>query len=558
MLPSFPPPSLENTHSQSSEAKTARFMAIGLCLIVITAFSGVVRCDFVELDDRVHVLDNPIVAGGLNLSAIYTAFVTPHAGLWIPLTWVSFMIDISAFGMNPVAMHAINLAFHVGATLLLFFALRALTGKLWECAVVAALFGLHPINVESVAWVTERKNVLCAFFWMATLRVYAQYAKDKSVQSYLWVLVGSVMALLAKPMAVTLPFALLLLDVWPLQRNTHTSWLRLFGEKTPLFALVAFGAWMQMRAVALVKSETLSTSARVSNAIVSYVAYLRDLVWPVELGVLYPHPQLVQILPATIGALVLIAISVTAWWKRKDHMYLLVGWCWFLGTLFPMMGLVQVGAQARADRFTYIAQLGVFIAVVWLFASIRRLPLLAWLAVGILGCFTALTLRQVTHWENSIALFKHTEQNTIGNGRIECLTGYAHALAGDYAGSLPYYREALRHRPNDFETWNNLGDALSQLARDEDAAQAFAQALKINPQCVAARYNLGNTLRRLGRDDEAISCFRVVVNMAPELGLAHLQLGRALAEAGESETSDHHLRTAARLLHDPEIAHKIR
>lgn len=535
-----------------TEAKLVRYIVLGLLVAIICAYAGVVRCDFVDLDDRSHVLENSLVRGGLSVAGVKDAFVTPHASLWIPLTWISFMADVSVFGLNPGAMHAVNLALHALASVLLFFALRRMTGRLWESAVVAALFGLHPINVESVAWVTERKNVLCAVFWMLTLLAYTRYSERPRVSRYLAVLAAFALALLSKPLAVTLPFALLLLDFWPLQRHLRTSWLRLGLEKLPLLALAIFGACMQMHAVSLrgqtVPLELVPLAVRFSNAVTSYAIYLGDLAWPARLGVFYPHPMKVEVLAATLAVILLGGLGLLAWRQRVARPYLLVGWCWFLGTLFPMIGFVQAGSQARADRFTYIAQIGVFVAVVWLLRSLPRVRLSAYAAGAAVVACAVLTAQQVAHWNDSITLFDHTLRVTGPNARVEGLAANAYARSGDYPASIPYYQRALQLNADVAETWNDFGAALTRLGRDPEAARAFSQSLLRGPESTTARYNLASTLARLGHREEAIGHFRAVATAMPDFGRAHYHLGRLLADVGQRVEALEHLQTAARLM----------
>ncbi len=536
----------------TAASRLTGFIVAGLLVAILCAFAAVVRCDFIDLDDRSHVLENPLVRAGLSWTGVKAAFTTPHASLWVPLTWLSFMTDVLLFGLNPGAMHAVNLALHATAAVLLFLALRRMTGRLWESAFVAALFGLHPINVESVAWVAERKNVLCAVFWMLTLLIYARYCERPGIRRFLPVVAAFALALLAKPLAVTLPCVLLLLDFWPLRRHLRTPWLRLIAEKIPLVALVAFAAWMQMRAVHIrgqaVSLELVSPAVRLSNAVTSYAIYLGDLVWPARLGVFYPHPMKVEALAATLAVLFLGGLSVIAWRQRKRRPYLFVGWCWFLGTLVPMIGLVQAGSQARADRFTYIAQIGIFVALVWMLAPLLKRRALVVSASSVLVVLAVLTARQITCWTDSITLFCHTLQVTRPNARVEALAGNAFARSGDYAAAASHYQQALRLLPDVDETWNEFGAALTRLGRDADAAKAFAEAVAHEPESTTARYNLASTLTRLGRREEAIAQFRAVVGAMPDFGRAQFHLGRLLAEKGERDEAREHLRAAVQLL----------
>jgi Flp pilus assembly protein TadD len=547
--------SISQPSPPAGDVKTVRYIVLGLLVAIVCAFSGVVRCDFIALDDGSHVLENPLVRGGLSWAGIASAFTTPHASLWVPLTWLSFMADVSLFGINPGAMHAVNLALHAGAAVLLFLALRRMTGRLWESAAVAALFGLHPINVESVAWVTERKNVLCAFFWMLTLLAYARYAEKPNVRRGLLVVVAFALGLLAKPLAVTLPCALLLLDFWPLQRHLRVAWRRLVLEKLPLFALVLLAVGMQLHALRArdqsVSLELVPLAVRVSNAVTSYAIYLGDLVWPARLGIFYPHLMKVEVAALSFAAVLLAGLTFVAWRERVRRPYLLFGWCWFLGTLVPMIGLVQAGSQARADRFTYVAQIGVFVAVIWSLRSWRSARVLAAVALAALALVTA---RQVTFWEDSGAIFNHTLQVTGPNARVEELAANAFARKGDYAAAIPHYQRALQLLPDLPRAWNDLGAAFTRLGRDPAAAAAFAQAVARDPADTTARYNLASTLARLGRHDEAIAHFAIVVTALPEFGRAQFHLGRLLLAAGRRDEAADHLHAASRLLpEDAEI-----
>jgi tetratricopeptide (TPR) repeat protein len=498
-----------------SEERLTRYILLGLIVSIICAYSAVVRCDFIELDDRGHVFENPLVVSGLTWEGVKQAFLAPHACLWIPLTWISLMLDVSLFGMNPGAMHAINLVLHATAAVLLFISLRRLTGRLWESAAVAALFGLHPINVESVAWVTERKNVLCAVFWALTLFAYARFTERPQIGRYLTALGIFSLALLAKPAAVTLPPTLLLLDVWPLRRHERVGWWRLLVEKIPFLCLVVFASWMQMSAVTPVSATVLPIAARVSNALLSYVIYLRDFIYPAKLGLFYPHTKAIDFWGAGCSAVFLITVTGIAFKLRKTHPYLIVGWCWFLGNLVPNLGLIQVGGQARADRFTYMAQIGVFMALVWLVRSLAGYKLLAGAVGGSLLAFACLTSRQVSFWMDSITICEHTLRVTEQNAPMLALAGLSYTQVGDYHKAVTHYHEALRLRPWDADSANNLGDALTQLGRDEEAVTAFTYGLQVNPQAHAIRRNLANTLLRLGKIGEAIPLLRGLAEATP-------------------------------------------
>jgi Flp pilus assembly protein TadD len=457
------------------------------------------------------------------------------------------MSDVSLFGMNPGGMHAVNLALHTCAAVLLFFALRRLTGTLWEAALVAALFGLHPINVESVAWVAERKNVLCATFTMAVLLFYQRYTARPDLRSYSCVVVMYLLALLSKPMAVTLPAGLLLLDIWPLKRHVSLTPWRLVWEKMPLFALSLGASLAQMQAVEPVSTTVLSLPVRLSNGIISYALYIWDLAWPSDLGVFYPHQNRIDVPHLMASLILLVGITLVTWLRRSRQPYLIVGWLWFLGSLVPMIGIVQVGSHARADRFTYIAQIGIFVAVVWTARALVPVRLLTISSLLCLALLVSATARQVGFWIDSVHLFEHTARVTAPNPRALALAGYACAVAGDYTRALPLYEESLRLRPHDPETRNNYGAALTRLSRDLEALEAFGTALQLAPEDAAIRHNVIKTMVKLGRQEQAVALLRHWLKATPEERNHHHELGMILTEMGELKEGTYHLRRASGL-----------
>lgn len=549
-----------------SESRIAAYIVFALAAAVLCAYALVVRCDFVAFDDNSHVYENPLVVGGLSWAGVWNAFTHFHASLWIPLTWISFMADISLFGLHPGALHAVNLAFHIAGTLVLFAILRRSTGQLWASAFVAALFGLHPINVESVAWVAERKNVLSTFFCLLAVHAYVRYAENPRATFYVAAWCCAALSLLAKPMAVTLPFALLLLDHWPLQRWGRVAWTRLVVEKIP-FALLAAGAcWMAMHAPAergaLVGVETLPLAARVSNALISYVAYLGTMLWPSGLAVYYPHPIDPQPALAAAAAAFLIAVSALAavWWKKRP--YLLAGWCWYLGVLVPVLGLVQIGSQARADRFTYLPQIGIFCALTWLVIDLwpaaqrRALPAFAGLA---LAACALLTARNVTPWMDSLALFEHAAAVTKNNACAHTNAGLARVRLGDYPAAIAHYQASLRITPDQPAIWNEFGAALTRIGRQAEANQCFRVSLQLDATDLTARYNLATGLERTGAAAEAIPHFEQILRAMPDFARAHYHLALTLETQGRTEDARRHFREAARLVPgDEEIARALR
>jgi hypothetical protein len=530
------------------------YIVLGLIAAVVCAYAVIVRADFINYDDNNHVFENPLVKAGLSGHGILEAFRF-HASLWIPLTWISFMTDVSLFGLNPGAMHAVNLAWHTVSTVLLFFTLRRMTGSLWASAFVAALFGLHPLNVESVAWVAERKSVLNTFFWFAAIAAYTRYVEKPRVAPYAAALVAMALALMAKPMAVTLPFTLLLLDLWPFDRLRTVGWRRLVLEKVPFFLLTVGSCWITMHAPrkeAVVTTETLSIASRVSNALFSYVAYLRMLILPVDLGVFYPHPIHPHPLLAGASAVLLVAITALALWSWKKRPYLLVGWCWFLGVLVPVIGLMQIGSQARADRFCYVPEIGIFLALTWLVKDLwpQRTATLRGVAVAILLAFALLTAQQVTYWQDGATLFEHTIVVTENNACAYANAGIHRARAGDSVRAIQHYENSLRILPDQSTIWRELGVELVKIGNPRDAVKSFRAALHYMPTDMGARYQLAIALQKKGEMKESAAECRNLLRDLPGSAGARYYLARALESQGQHDEALAQLRQAARIAPD--------
>jgi Tfp pilus assembly protein PilF len=536
------------------------YVVLGLIAAVLCTYALIVRADFIDYDDNSHVFDNALVKSGLSWHGLVEAFTKPHASLWIPLTWISFMTDVTVFGLNPGAMHAVNLAWHTASTVLLFFTLRRMTGHLWASAFVAALFGLHPMNVESVAWIAERKNVLNAFFWFASIAAYARYAEKPRPLPYLAALLAAGFALLSKPMAVTLPCTLLLLDFWPLNRWRTFGWPRLLVEKLPFFLLTAGACWMTMHAPrenAVVTTETLSVAGRVSNALISYVAYLGSLALPIHLAVFYPHPVDPQPLLAAAAALFLVIVTVLALRQWKTQPWLIMGWLWFLGVLVPVIGLVQIGSQARADRFTYVPQLGILLAVTWLVKECwpKKAVALRYVAGPVLLASALLTAHQVTYWLDGTTLFEHAIAVTKNNACAYANAGMHRERQGDWDKAIAHFQATLRLNPDQAMIWREFGACLLRIDKPKEGMEAFRMALKYDPADFGARYKLAVTLAKTGATDEAIEQFEFILRDLPKSAGSHYYLARALEGKGQHDKALVHLHEAARLAPDqPAIA----
>jgi protein O-mannosyl-transferase len=577
-------------------------IALLLAVAVLTLYWRVGDYDFTNCDDPEYVTANPLVQKGLTNEGSRWAFANGSAGMWHPLTWLSHMLDCQLFGLNPAAHHRVNVVLHLINAILLFFVLKRMTGAQERSAIVAAIFALHPLRVESVAWVAERKGLLSAFFWILALWAYVRFTERRSWPRYLVVLLLFVLGVMAKPMVVTLPFVLLLLDFWPLNRlrlgsaapgssavptsgaalgrlSERVSVSEAIREKLPFFA-VSFAAslatFWASRAVAGALGD-LPVSARLSNAVVSYVRYLGKTLVPVDLAVIYPHPGTWGLAPTFASVVLLCAVSLGVLIFLRSRSYLVVGWWWFLGTLVPVIGLVQAGSQAMADRFTYLPQIGLLIALVWGVADLtggfprRRTVLTAAAGLALVAC-AWVSLAQLRHWQNSITLFAHavsvTRDNAIAHYNLgQALSVQAQALAERnrmadatalWRASLPHYEEALRVRPSYAGALNNLGLTLATLGDPAGATNHYAAALRLEPKNEAAHFNFALALSTLGQWDAAIEHFQTVIALSPGQALARLHLALALTALARHREAIREYREVLHLNPDePEVLNNL-
>lgn len=513
--------------------------------------------EFVNFDDAQYVRRNPAVTGGLNGRSMSWALTTGHAGNWHPLTWLSHMLDVELFGLDPGPHHLTSAVLHVVNTLLLFGLLLRMTGALFRSAFVAALFELHPLHVESVAWIAERKDVLSGLFLFLTLWAYLAYVRRPRRSRYALVLVLFALGLMAKPMLVTLPFVLLLLDVWPLGRTAEPfARPRLIVEKLPLVGLAIASSvvtvLVQQRAGAIKGLGVLPFDRRLATAVLAYVTYAAKAVWPSRLAAIYPYPAPPPSWQVLGAIAVLAGVSALALRARPRHPYLPVGWFWYLATLVPVLGLMQVGSQPWADRYTYIPAIGLFIVVAWgtvdLLARWRRRNLLlaAAAAVVLAGC--AITARkQVGYWRNSVALWEHALEVTTGNHRAE--SNLAHALARQRRldEAVAHYGAALRIKPDFAEAHNNLGLVLADQGKVGEAMRHYSEAVRVLPDYLEAHNNLGVALMGQGRDTEAVRHFSEAVRIDPTVAVSHNNLGVAYAHEGRLEAAAREFAEALRL-----------
>jgi tetratricopeptide (TPR) repeat protein len=521
-----------------------RWGAPAVCLVLaaitFAVFGQTLTHGFIDFDDNEYVYNNPLVASGLSLKGLAWVFTHADCFLYHPLTMLSLMGDYQLYGLHAGGYHLTNVLLHTASAILLFLILRQMTGALWRSAFVAAVFAIHPLRVESVAWVAERKDVLSAFFFMLTLGAYVRYVRDpKSPARYWMVAVAFALALLSKPTVVTLPFVLLLLDYWPLNRFEPPRKLSgLILEKIPLLALAAGACAMTVlaEAKAIAYNNNISMPSRLGNALVSCAVYLRQMVWPEGLAVPYPYPH--HGLPpwevALAGAL-LAGLSAVAWAERRRRPWLLMGWLWYLGMLTPMLGILQVGPFAHADRFTYLPQIGIYLALTWLMAE--------WVAkwqagrVAIGGLMTSVIVllmvcawKQTTYWKSDETLWTHAAACTPDNHFAHNNLGGNVLQQGRVDEAITHFQDALQIKPDFADAHYNLGTALLRKGRVDEAISHFQKALQIKPDFAEACNNLGHALLQKGRADDAIACLQKALQIKPDYAEPHYNLGNAFLQ----------------------------
>jgi Tfp pilus assembly protein PilF len=537
-----------------------------LCLAVVTisVFSKVLGHDFVDYDDDLYVTENSQVQEGLSWKGIHWAFTTFHASNWHPLTWLSHMLDCQFYGLNAGYHHLTNLAFHILNTLLLFGILKWTTGAFWPSVAVAALFAIHPLHAESVAWIAERKDVLSTFLWLLALWAYATYVKNRGVGRYLLTLLLFALGLMAKPMLVTLPFVLLLIDYWPLNRfgalpaasmsvannRTETNdWYKntrvfcLIWEKIPFFVLVAASSVVtfmaQQKGDAISSLESLPMDRRIGNALISYLAYIKKMFWPNDLVVFYSYRH--DAFPSwqVLGAgLLLVLVTIVTARAGRRFPYLPFGWLWYVGTLVPVIGLVQVGSQAMADRYTYVPFIGLFVLISWGLSDLgARLPyrkiVLSLSAAALFGALSACTFRQLTCWRNGITLFTNAVKVSPDSEVVHNNLGVAFAKQGQYHEAINHYSKALGIRPHHLKARFNLGFALGKTGRVDEAIEHFSKLLQMKPDYAEAHYNIGVALTQKGQVRQAVEHYTDALRIKPDYPEAYNELGICFASQGK-------------------------
>ena len=558
---------------------------LAICIILAIAtfaiYWQVGNHEFISFDDDDYVTENRYVQDGLTLKGIVWAFSEPHAHNWHPLTWLSHMLDCQLFGLKPGRHHLVNLFFHVANTLLLFLIFRRMTNALWQSAFVAGLFALHPLHVESVAWVAERKDVLSTLFWMLTMGAYVYYVERPGYKRYFFVFVFFVLGLMSKPMLVTLPFVLLLLDYWPLMRlnlaklgtritaaapqpasrvkkkqksqqqtrkdtaqtkgtvESRALWPEirpLLKEKIPFFVVTIIFCFVTFYAQHRVVKpmELYPLDGRIANALISYVSYIGKMLWPVKLSIFYPYVGVALFSWQAVSAM--LVLMVTTWLiirGAKRIPYMIVGWFWYLGTLVPVIGLVQVGLQSMADRYTYVSLIGVFIMIAWGVPELLnrwrygRIAL-ASAAVGILFACIIMTYVQTGYWRNNIILYEHAIRVTSENAWAQNNLGYALSLQGKTSEAIAHFQKAISIN-NPADAHYNLGIMLASQGKIDEAINQFRESIRISPEYAKAHNNLGSTLLYQGKLDEAIASYREAMRLNPDYTLAQENLNNALA-----------------------------
>jgi tetratricopeptide (TPR) repeat protein len=552
-------------------------VSLFLIVSVFAVYWQVGNHEFIILDDDDYVTENRHVQAGWTMESLGWAFTTRFHRHWHPLTWLSHMTDSQLFGLDAGWHHLSSVFLHMTNSLLLFFVFRRMTGALFRSAFVAALFALHPLHVEPVAWVADRKDVLSAFFWMLTIWAYVRYAERRRVTRYALVFAAFILGLTAKSMVVTLPFVLLLMDYWPLGRfgsgqspregqpkkrqgldaryQSRPS-LHLVWEKALFFLIIGLCGVVTVlvfqSAISLNVSEYWPTKIHMVNSPLYYVSYIGKMFYPVNLATPYPDPHMVPVWQVGGAGLLLLGISFLVFWHRRRYPYLLVGWLWYLITLVPVIGLVRFGPHKLADRYTYIPLIGLFVILAWGVPDLvkgwrcRRMVLAMSTAMVLLGCMMGAWL-QVRHWKDSISVFKRAVNVTADNAMAHNNLGVALSQKGHFKEAIHHYSEALRIRPDHVKAHNNLGLRLAEQGRLTEAIHHYSEAIRIEPDYAEAHNNMGAGLAEQGRLEEAVKHFSEALKIKPGYAEAHNNMGAGLAEQGRLEEAVKHFSEALKI-----------
>ena len=550
--------------SKPFHLRSSLIVSLFLVLITISVYWQVGGLHFVSLDDPAYVMKNIHIKTGLTMDNVKWAFTTPHSANWHPLTWISHMLDCQIFGLNPMGHHLVNLLLHIANTLLLFALLRKTTGSIWRSGFVAALFAIHPMHVESVAWISERKDVLSTLFLMLTMLSYIHYVKSPSFRRYFLVMLTFALGLMSKPMLVTVPILLLLMDYWPLNRKVSVPIL--IREKIPLFALTIASCVVtyivQQSGGAVRSLDQYGLGVRIANALAAYISYIGKMVWPQNLSALYPHPgTTLPVWQVILSALLLVGATYLAIRSSRNNRYIGVGWLWYVVTLVPVIGLIQVGQQAMADRYTYIPFIGLFIVAAWgipdLLARLRvtKSALLAVPALIVILALTTCTWFQIGYWNNGITLFRHALKATSGHPMVHFVLADALFEKGDTPQAISHFKKAIKIQPDLAEAHNGLGFVYAKQGKPDAAIAEFSKALKIKPNLASAHSNLGFVLMARGETEEAISHLNKAIRIDPGNIEAHCNIASALGQSGDYDGAIDHYNKALEINPDMAQAH---
>ena len=560
-------------------------VSLFLVVILLTTYWQLPSHEFLLFDDYGYIIKNTHVHEGITWENIVWTFSKTDFGYWHPLTWISHMLAFQLFGMNPSMHHLINLFLHISSTLLLFFVLKRMTGALWQSAFVAAMFALHPLNVESVAWISERKNVLSTFFWMLTILTYVRYTEQPKFYRYLLILFVFVLGLMSKPMLVTLPFVLLLLDYWPLNRlkfpqsasNDHgfsqasaagiqqSSAFRLILEKIPFLFLSSVCVYLSNLSIqhpgVAISTASVSLKLRIANALISYVGYINKMVWPHNLAVYYPFPKAVPLWEVFVAVLFLTCVTFLAFRQIKARPYFIVGWLWYIGTLVPGIGLVQAGLwPAMADRFTYVPLIGLFICITWggtEFIGRWHYGKAVFIAIPaiIISILMTMTWLQLDYWQNGITLFTHNLSVTPNNSLAYYELGNAFKQQGNFDKAMSNYSKALKINPNYAEAHNNLGYILAYQKHYKEAIDHYKEALRIKPNYSEAHNNLGTAFLYQGNEKEAVYHYYKALKNNQNYAGAYYNLAKIFTNHANIERAILYYKKALEL--DPEMTQAL-